>query len=225
MLAVPSVTIAQVAETSGLYKQIMRADGKLFHDRFNNCKLDELDTLISDNFHFIHDQNGSQSRSEFLKGFKDSICSTPARKPIRKAVPGTIQVFALYNEGRLYGAIETGEHDFYIKEPGKALYKTDAGRFSNVWLLAKTGWKLSESLSYDHHEPRPADKFDAVYPAPLFDNRDKIIALMHQHNIPSMAMAWITDGEVAEVRAFGTYDDHRAIPVNAIYNVASLTHV
>ena len=48
---------------------------------------------------------------------------------------------------------------------------------------------------------------------------------MHQHNIPSMAMAWITDGEVAEVRAFGTYDDHRAIPVNAIYNVASLTHV
>jgi len=60
---------------------------------------------------------------------------------------------------------------------------------------------------------------------PLFDNRDKIIALMHQHNIPSMAMAWITDGEVAEVRAFGTYDDHRAIPVNAIYNVASLTHV
>jgi len=63
MLAVPSVTIAQVAETSGLYKQIMRADGKLFHDRFNNCKLDELDTLISDNFHFIHDQNGSQSRS------------------------------------------------------------------------------------------------------------------------------------------------------------------
>ena len=103
---------------------------------------------------------------EFLKGFKDSICSTPARKPIRKAVPGTIQVFALYNEGRLYGAIETGEHDFYIKEPGKALYKTDAGRFSNVWLLAKTGWKLSESLSYDHHELRPADKFDAVYPAP-----------------------------------------------------------
>ena len=223
MIAAPSVATAQVAETSDLYKQIMQADGMLFEDGFNNCKLGELDALVSDNFHFIHDQNGAQSRPEFLKGFKDSICSNPARKPIRKPVPGTIQVFPLHNEGKLYGAIETGEHDFYIKEPGKELYKTDTGRFSNVWFLTKTGWKLSESLSYDHHEPRAADQFDAVYPAPLFDNQAKITELMRQHNIPSMTIARIADGKVAEVRAFGTYDDHRAISTDAIYNVASLT--
>lgn len=222
MLAAPSMVAAQVAETSDLYKQIMEADQILFEEGFNNCKLDELDALISDDFHFIHDQNGAQSRPEFLKGFRDSICVTPARKPIRKAVPGTIKVFPLHNEGKLYGAIETGEHDFYIKEPGKALYKTDAGRFTNVWLLEKAEWKLSESLSYDHHQPRPADRFDASYPAPLFDNREKITALMRQHNIPSMAMARIANGKIAEIRAFGTYDDRRAVPANAIYNVASL---
>lgn len=223
VLASPSRAMAQVAETSDLYKQIMQADGTLFEDGFNNCKLGELDALIRDDFHFLHDQNGAQARPEFLNGFKDSICSNPARKPIREAVPGTIQVFPLHNEGKLYGAIETGEHDFYIKEPGRALYKTDSGRFTNVWLLEKAAWKLSESLSYDHHEPRPADQFDAGYPAPMFDNREKILALMHQHNIPSMAMAQIADGNIAEVRAFGTYDDHRAIPTNAIFNVASLT--
>jgi hypothetical protein len=42
MLAVSSVTIAQVAETSGLYKQIMHADRMLFDDGFNHCKMDDL---------------------------------------------------------------------------------------------------------------------------------------------------------------------------------------
>jgi len=182
-----------------------------------------LDAIVSDDFHFIHDQNGAASKSDFMKGFKDSICSTPRRKPIRMPVPGTIHVFPLHNEGRLYGALETGEHDFYIKEPDKPLYKTNTGRFTNVWLRTKSGWQLSQSLSYDHHDPRPADPFDAVYPAPLFDDRAKILALMRQHNIPSMTIARIAGGMVAELRAFGVYDDGRAIPTDAIYNVASLT--
>jgi CubicO group peptidase (beta-lactamase class C family) len=223
LLAMPSRGMAQIAETSDLYKQIMQADGMLFEHGYNQCKLDELDALVSDNFHFTHDQNGTALKSDFMKGFKDSICSNPARKPIRKAVAGTIQVFPLHNEGKLYGAIETGEHDFYIKEPSKPIYKTNTGRFSNVWLRTKAGWQLGESLSYDHRDPRPADKFDAVYPAPLFDERAKVTALMRQHNIPSMAVVRIADGKIAEIRAFGAYDDHRAIPADAIYNVASLT--
>ena len=221
--AMPVAASAQVAQTASLYSQIMQADRILFEEGFNQCKLDRLDAIVSDDFHFLHDQNGAQDRAQFLKGFQDSICSNPARKPIRKAVPGTIDVFALHNEGKIYGAIETGQHDFYIREPGKPLYKTDAGRFTNVWLRGKAGWQLAESLSYDHHEPRAANKFDAVYPAPLFDNRARITALMAQHHIPSMAIARIVDGKIAGIRAFGRYDDGRAVPVDVIYNVASLT--
>jgi len=219
----PSTAAAQVAETSSLRQQIMQADGMLFEDGYNRCKLNELNGLVSDDFHFTHDQNGTASKKDFLKGFKQSICSNPRRKPIRKPVPGTIQIFPLRNEGKLYGAIETGVHDFYIQGPAKLLYKTNTGRFSNVWLRTKTGWKLGESLSYDHHDPRQADKFDAAHPAPLFDDRVRITALMRQHNIPSMTIARITDGKIAEIRAFGTYANGRAIPADAIYNVASLT--
>jgi len=214
---------AQVAETSGLYRQIMQADRLLFEEGYNRCQLSTLDAIVSGDFHFIHDQNGAVSKLDFMKGFKTSICSKPDRKPIRLPVPGTIQVFPLHNEGKLYGAIETGEHDFYIKETGRPLYKTNSGRFTNVWLHTKDGWRLSESLSYDHHDPRPTDRFDAVYPAPLFDDREKILTLMRQHNIPSMVLARIAEGKIAEVRAFGTDDDGRAISTNAIYNVASLT--
>jgi hypothetical protein len=55
---------------------------------------------------------------------------------------GTLQVFHLHNEGKLYGAIETGVHDFYIKEPDKALYETNVGLFTNVWLKTKKSWQL-----------------------------------------------------------------------------------
>ncbi|HEY4054052.1 MAG TPA: serine hydrolase [Terriglobales bacterium] len=223
LLLVPSLMEAQVAETSDLYQQIMQMDRLLFEDGFNQCQLDKLNEIVSDDFHFIHDQNGMQLKSEFMKGFKDSICSNPNRKPIRKPVPGTLEVFPLHNEGKLYGVVETGVHDFYIKEPGKALYETNVGRFTNVWLKTDKGWLLSESLSYGHYDPRPADPFDAAYPEPLFDNRAKIEALMKQHKVPSMVIARIVDGEIAEVRAFGEYDNGHAIATNAIYSVASLT--
>src|SRR3954470_2931734 len=98
LLAVPSVAAAQVAETSGLYRQIMQADRLLFEEGYNRCQLGTLDAIVSGDFHFIHDQNGAASKLDFMKGFKTSICSNPGRKPIRMPVPGTIQVFALHNE-------------------------------------------------------------------------------------------------------------------------------
>lgn len=223
LLLIPTMTEAQVAETPDLYQQIMQMDRLLFEDGFNQCRLDKLNEIVSDDFHFIHDQNGMQLKPEFMKGFKDSICSNPNRKPIRKPVPGTLQVFPLHNEGKLYGAIETGVHNFYIQEPGKALYETNVGRFTNVWLKTGSGWKLSESLSYGHYDPRTAGPFDAAYPEPLFDNRARIEDLMKQHKIPSMVIARIVDGGIAEVRAFGDYDNGRSIATNAIYSVASLT--
>jgi hypothetical protein len=223
LLLVPAVMEAQVAETSDLYQQIMQMDRLLFEDGFNKCQLDKVNDIVSDDFHFIHDQNGMQLKPEFMKGFKDSICSNPNRKPIRKPVSGTLEVFPLHNEGKLYGAIETGVHDFYIQEPGKALYETNVGRFTNVWLKTKKGWQLSESLSYGHYDPRPEGPFDAADPEPLFDNRARIQALMTQHKIPSMVIARIVDGGIAEVRAFGEYDNGRAVATNAIYSVASLT--
>jgi CubicO group peptidase (beta-lactamase class C family) len=223
LLLLPAVMNAQVAETSDLYQQIMQMDRLLFEDGYNQCRLDKLNDVVSDDFHFIHDQNGAASKSDFMKGFKESICSNPNRKPIRKPVAGTLQVFPLHNEGKLYGAIETGVHDFYIQEPGKALYKTNTGRFTNVWLRTPKGWQLGESLSYDHYDPRPANPFDAAYPQPLFDDRAKIQGLMKQHKIPSMVIARIVDGGIAEVRAFGEYDNGHAISTDAVYSVASLT--
>jgi len=63
-------------------------------------------------------------------------------------------VFPLYLDGVLYGAIQQGEHDFYIRETGKPDVATSSARFTSVWLLQDdSSWKLAEALSYDHHDP------------------------------------------------------------------------
>lgn len=214
---------AQIAVTSDLYAQIKKADETLFNRGFNLCDMQAMEDISGPDLFFVHDQNGMSDRAAFLRGFKDSICANPNRKPIRKLVDGTMDVFPLYNEGKLYGAIQTATHAFYIKEPQKPLYETNVGRVTNLWLLSGGQWKLRESLSYDHRDPRPTDMFDAASPAPLFDNTARIEALLAQHNIPSMAMATIEGGRVQQVRAFGHLDDGTPAPLDTIYNVASLT--
>ena len=117
---------AQVDKTSTLFAELKVLDSLLFEEGFNNCNLTIVDSLVSNDFEFYHDQNGTQDKPLFLKGFKESLCSTPDRKPVRKLVDGSLNVFPLYNEGHLYGAIQNGVHEFYIKEPNRDLYKTNA---------------------------------------------------------------------------------------------------
>ncbi|MEQ8523163.1 hypothetical protein [Gracilimonas sp.] len=57
------------------------------------------------------------------------------------------------DNGELYGAIQRGEHEFYILEPGKEMYKTGFARFTHLWLLEDGEWILKRVLSYDHKDP------------------------------------------------------------------------
>jgi hypothetical protein len=157
LLLVTQGARAQVAESSDLYAQILAADETLFERGFNQCDQAARDEIISPKLMFFHDQNGmTDSKSQFVKGLNESICSNPDKKPIRKLVAGSMQVFALRNEGKLYGAVQSARHDFYIREPGKELYQTNTARMVNVWLLEEGRWRLRESISYDHQDPRLA---------------------------------------------------------------------
>jgi len=216
---------AQVSEESELYKTLLKSDSLLFEEGFNNCDLELVDRILSANFEFYHDQNGIQDKSQFLNTFKESLCSTPNRKPIRKLVSGSMNVFPLFNEGELYGAIQKAQHEFYIKEPEKELYITSVAKFTHLWLLEENQWKLKRSLSYDHQTP-PSDygpKFEAHFNKPLFSSEDDIEQLLAQHNIPSMAIGYINGGELQQIRLFGEKRRGNPVDCNTIYKIASLT--
>ena len=150
----PQIANAQVEQNSKLFTGLQVMDSLLFEEGFNNCNLTVVDSIVHNDFEFYHDQNGVQDKEMFLRGFKESLCSTPDRKPIRKLVVGSLKVFPLYNNGELYGAIQNGVHEFYIKEPNKELYKTNIAKFTSLWVLKNDNWLLKRVLSYDHQKPK-----------------------------------------------------------------------
>lgn len=141
---------AQVAESSELFKTLAKQDSLLFNEGFNQCDIQITESLVSKDFEFYHDVNGVQNRKEFLKAIKENICSNPYRKPIRRLQGETLKLFPLENNGQLYGAIQEGTHQFYIKELDKDLYLTSTATFTHLWILKEGNWKLKTVLSYNH---------------------------------------------------------------------------
>ena len=215
---------AQINNNSELFIELKKADSLLFNEGFNKCNIDLLQSLMHRDLQFMHDQNGLQSRDEFFKGFEESICSNPNFKPIRKLVEGSLMVYPMMNEGKIYGAVQMGQHEFYIKEPNKELRFTVNGKFIHTWILEDGKWKLYRGISYDHQQPKkyPA-MFEDNYPFPLFDNDSKIESLLKELKIPSISIGYIENGQLQQIRAFGEQKPNVPISNNSIYKVASLT--
>lgn len=141
---------AQLAKTDSLFQVMKKQDSLFFERSFNNCDLAYLDQATHPELVFFHDQGGIQHKVEFMAAVKNNICGNPDQKPIRKVTPNSLAVYPLYQNGQLYGVLQTGEHDFYIREKSKADRHTSHAKFTHVWLLDNGRWLLREVLSYDH---------------------------------------------------------------------------
>ena len=145
---------AQVEVSSELYKTIKKIDSIVFDNGFNNCMISEIKPYISEDLEFYHDKAGlSTTGQEFFTALEQNICSNLDEKPLRKLVEGSMQVFPLYNNEVLYGAIPNGVHKFYIKEANKEAYLTSTAKFTHVYIIQNHIWKLKRVLSYDHQQP------------------------------------------------------------------------
>src|SRR6185437_15521355 len=148
---------AQVSRTSPLFLELKTNDSLLFNLGFNNCDIKQFENLVSDNFEFYHDEAGiTSSKAAFIASVKDGICKL-AYKPKRVLIENSLQVFPLEKNKVLYGAIQTGEHEFFAIEKDGSEHLTSTAKFTLVWLKENGGWKLSRALSYDHKLPDPTD--------------------------------------------------------------------
>lgn len=142
----------QELPTSSLYQTLKKSDSLLFEETFNKCNFTPLDKIIHPDLIFLHDQSGRQNKAEFLSAVKQNICGNLKQKPIRKLTPGTLTVYPLHRDGVLYGAVQMGDHEFYIAETGKPLQATSTAKFIHTWILTDGEWKLYFVQSY-HHVP------------------------------------------------------------------------
>jgi hypothetical protein len=144
------VAFAQVAKNSELFLTMKKHDSIFFEKCFNQCDIPFLEKSIHPDLIFYHDQAGIQNKKIFLENTKKNLCSNNLKKPIRKVIPESLEVFPLYNNGKLYGIIQTGIHQFYIREPNKPDVLTGEAKFTHVYLLINDQWLLKEVLSFDH---------------------------------------------------------------------------
>jgi hypothetical protein len=149
------ISVAQAQEKIALFQELKVQDSIFFERGFNRCELDFLKDQVADNLRFYHDQGGFQDKAKFLENTANNICGSGDKKPIRKVAPESLEVFPLYTEGKLYGAIQTGVHYFYIREKDKKDLWTSTAKFTHVWILEKERWILTEVLSYNHQSETP----------------------------------------------------------------------
>jgi hypothetical protein len=71
----------------------------------------------------------------------------------------------MYKGDKIYGAIVTGDHQFFITEPGKPEFLAGRAFFTHLMLLKSGKWKMARILSYEHvnagTEKKVAEKTEA----------------------------------------------------------------
>lgn len=145
-----NLAFGQVSKNSEIFLALKKQDSVFFERSFNLCDMDYLKSAIHQDLTFYHDQAGIQNRESFLANIKNNICSDFNKKPIRKVIEESLEVYPMYNEGVIYGAVQTGIHDFYIRESNKADTKTSTAKFIHLYLLVNGNWLLKEVISFDH---------------------------------------------------------------------------
>lgn len=142
---------AQVSEDSDLFKALKTNDSLLFNAGFNTCDLTQFKNLTTEDLEFYHDKNGIiNSNEEFVNVMANGICKKDnPYKARRELIEGSLQVFPLYDEGTLYGAIQNGEHKFYERFEGKEKAGSIA-KFSSLWIYENNQWKIKRIYSFDH---------------------------------------------------------------------------
>lgn len=145
-------TLAQNGEDSELFKTLKTNDSLLFEVGFNTCNLIQFKNLMSDDLEFYHDKSGViNSAFKFLDVIKSGICNpSNTFKARRELIKMSLEVFPLYNNGILYGAIQTGEHRFFEKNKDQPEKAGSIAKFTHLWILDNKQWKLKRILSYDH---------------------------------------------------------------------------
>ncbi|MBL7697941.1 MAG: nuclear transport factor 2 family protein [Chitinophagaceae bacterium] len=165
-------------------KDLIIQKDSLFWVAYNNCDIEAMTSVITEDVEFYHDKGGiTKTRDALIKTVKQNLCSNPNFRLRREAVPGTVQVYPMTQNDKIYGAIISGEHVFYINEAGKKEFLDGQAHFVQLWLLKEGVWAMARILSYNHH---PAEKNAALKEVPV--SSDALLRLTGKYKGPEHLM-------------------------------------
>jgi hypothetical protein len=137
---------AQNHPQEDLFKKIQSLDSIMFTVVYK-CDAQKIESFFTEDLEFYHDKGGlTKSRAAFMDTQKKNFCGDRPFYLRREPVSGTMKVFAMDN----YGAVQTGEHVFYIKgADGKEILDGQA-KYTHLWKFEEGEWRIARAISYDH---------------------------------------------------------------------------
>lgn len=145
---------AQEVEQSTLHEILQQKDSLLFDAAFNQCDTDTMEALFTEDFEFYHDKGGATfGREAFLTPARERCAGQDPNAPQpskRLLTDGSLEVYPLYHNGELYGAIQHGIHSFQFLNQDNEYQQGETAKFTHVWVLDDGHWKIKRELSYDH---------------------------------------------------------------------------
>lgn len=207
--------MAQGKQEDTLYRTILYNDSLLFDIGFNTCDVKQFEILLSDSFQFYHDNDGFSDKAKFISDFEKGICNVQDNRQVKRfLIKENTEIFPMYKNGQLYGAIQNGSHSFSEKRESES----GISKFSHLWVLEKGKWRLATSFSFDHKV-----LLNLVEDQSIFNNDTAIEKWLKEKKVPILGLGIITDGQLQQIKVYGEMANGKAAPYNTIFNVASLT--
>ena len=186
---------------------IVRAGDARFWQAYNACTVDAFRDLLTSNVEFYHDKGGaSVGRDSLLSKLRVNLCGPNVWGLRREAVPGTEAIYPLRDGKRIYGAILSGEHVFYVTPPGKPEFLDGRANFTHLWLEEDGVLRMARILSFHH---RPAITWKEITLSP-----ERLEALTGKYDAPkSGRMTMARNGNLLVLRSDKMkFDLHPAEP-------------
>lgn len=128
--------------------EVEQADSA-YWNAYNRADPVALNAFLTDDVEFYHDRGGFVLGKKALSAINDGM--TNAKSHLRReAVPGTVHVFLMRKANEVYGAIVSGEHQFYITRKDQPEVLAGRAYFTQLMLLKDREWRVSRIFSYEH---------------------------------------------------------------------------
>ena len=132
-----------------LYDRIAALDAALF-DAYNRCDIDKVGTFFTEDLEFYHEKGGlTLTRDATLATMRKNLCAGGGYHLRRELVQGGMEVRPIAD----YGAVQTGEHRFYLSQKGEKEALDGICKFVMLWRKANDGWRISRVISYGCRPP------------------------------------------------------------------------
>ena len=137
----------------GLYNELAKMDSVVFANVYT-CNSVKNETFFTDDIEFYHDKGGvTKTKRTLVDQLRNNFCGEGKTKLRRELIPGSMHVYPINN----YGAVQLGDHRFYITDNGKESL-SGVAKFIHLWKYENNdpiaiGWRISRVFSFDHSAP------------------------------------------------------------------------